>query len=980
MKQSLQVKISGMHCQSCELLTKDELSLLNGVSDVEVNYQKGEAKILLDTSASSEAEVIAAIKRAGYEAVIEQGKYNGIAGNSVTTDTVVKALGKPVKIVIESTIEAEGKVCIDEHGKPYFDGTIRNNKKTNLSVPQGVRESPKFLQQLLDTVNISNIIDHISYSSNGHAQNIKSALSIQSTQVDEKDASSKEVQGKKRVSLSLSGMHCSSCASLIERSLKKVEGVISANVNFLAEKAMVDYEGAKTDMTLLIKAVEKTGYKASLVDSTDSQFETRKRQKETKLLYSKFVSSLILSFPLLYFMLFDFFPFIPGKAFFLPFMGIVSFILATPVQFILGAGFYKGMWSALRMKTFNMDSLIAIGTSTAYFYSVINFFKYFALTGSPLSITAEKIPELYFETSAFLITFVLLGKWLELRAKGKTSDAIKKLMGLQAKTARVIINGKTEDVLLDKVIKGNVILVRPGEKIPVDGKIIKGSSSVDESMITGESIPVEKNVGDIVVGSTINKMGSFEFVATRVGSETTLSQIIRLIEEAQGSKAPIQAVADRISAWFVPAVITIAVATFIIWYFALGASLSFALMAFTAVIVIACPCALGLATPTALMVGTGKGAEHGILIKGGEPLEKACKVTAIVFDKTGTLTNGKPIVTDIDSYSELDEDDVLTLAASLEKSSEHPLAESIVAYANEESVTLSEIDQFKAIAGHGVEGVINGEKYYLGNRKLITDVANLDADKVNRKLARLEEQGKTAMLLASSKQILGAIAVADTVKETSKDAVDGLKKRHIEVYMITGDNERTAQAIAKQVGITHVLAQVLPEDKASEVKKIQNDGHIVGMVGDGINDAPALAQADLGIAMGSGTDVAMEAGGIVIVKNDLRDVVTAINLSKETMGKIKQNMFFALFYNVIGIPVAARALTFIGFVLRPELAGLAMALSSISVVSNSLTLRYFRPGRRNYVSLAAPLVMAIFFTLIFAGFAKISSTMATAVK
>ncbi|OQA04191.1 MAG: Copper-exporting P-type ATPase A [bacterium ADurb.Bin400] len=586
----------------------------------------------------------------------------------------------------------------------------------------------------------------------------------------------------------------------------------------------------------------------------------------------------------------------------------------------------------------------------------------------------EKIPELYFETAAFLITFVLLGKWLEARAKGRTSDAIKKLMGLAPKTARVIRGGTAQDIPIDEVVAGDTILVRPGEKIPVDGKITKGSSAVDESMVTGESLPVEKNIGDTVVGATINKTGSFEFTAIRVGSETTLAQIIRLIEEAQGSKAPIQAFADRISAWFVPAVIGIAILTFLVWYFALSAPLSFALMAFTAVIVIACPCALGLATPTAIMVGTGKGAEHGILIKGGEPLEKACKINAIVFDKTGTLTHGKPDVTDIIGLG-IDEDEVLAIAASLEKSSEHPLAEAIYKYAEEESIELEEVHKFQAVPGHGVQGMIDERIYYLGNRKLISDIAGHPLDKINRKLQRLEDQGKTAMLLADSHQILGIVAVADTVKETSREAIAKLQSQGTAVYMITGDNERTAHAIAKQVGISNVLAEVLPEDKASEVKKLQDQGYTVAMVGDGINDAPALAQADLGIAMGSGTDVAMETGGIVIIKNDLLDVVTAIALSKETMSKIKQNMFFALFYNVMGIPIAARILIGVGLVLKPELAGLAMALSSISVVANSLLLRKFAPGRRNYLSIVAPIVMIIAFSLMFFQFARISVQM-----
>jgi len=627
------------------------------------------------------------------------------------------------------------------------------------------------------------------------------------------------------------------------------------------------------------------------------------------------------------------------------------------------------------MKTFNMDSLIAIGTSVAYFYSVINYLFYYLNTKSLIGIEGNKIPELYFETAAFLITFVILGKWLEVQAKGRTSDAIKKLMGLQAKTARVIRNNQTLDIPIDQVVHDDVILVRPGEKVPVDGMIVKGSSAVDESMITGESLPVEKQVNDTVVGGTMNKTGSFEFKAIRVGSETTLSQIIRLVEEAQGSKAPIQDFADKISAYFVPTVIGIAILTFIIWFFALGATLSFSLMAFTAVIVIACPCALGLATPTAIMVGTGKGAEHGLLIKGGEPLEAACHINTIVFDKTGTLTNGKPVVTDTISLKELDEDEVLIIAASLEKQSEHPLAEAIYQYTNEKGLVLSVVEAFSAVPGHGVQGNLDSKTYYFGNRKLIKDVVGLPIERIDRKMGRLEEQGKTVMILANKTDILGFIGVADTVKETSKEAVEKLKKLGIEVYMITGDNERTTKAIAQQVGIINVLAEVLPEDKAKNVKKLQDEGRKVAMVGDGINDAPALAQADLGIAMGSGTDVTMEAGGIVIIKNDLRDVANAIDLSKTTVNKIKQNMFFALFYNVMGIPVAARLFAGLGIILKPELAGLAMALSSISVVSNSLLLRGYKPGKKNILSTIAPIIMVLLFSFMFFEFAKFSSGM-----
>ncbi|MDP2944167.1 MAG: heavy metal translocating P-type ATPase [bacterium] len=776
-----------------------------------------------------------------------------------------------------------------------------------------------------------------------------------------------------RISLSLFGMHCSSCANIIERALKKVPGVKQASVNFAAEKVSIVYDEARIDPPAFIQAIAKAGYKAELVDSKDADYDRRKREQEIKSYFKKFWFSFAFSLPMLYFMFLDFFA-IPGKLAVLPYVGVISLILATPIQLIIGAGFYKGLWSSLKMKTFNMDSLIAIGTSTAYLYSFINFISYVVRTGSLIGLDG-KIPELYFETAAFLITFVVLGKWLEIRTKGKTGEAIKKLMGLQAKTARVIRNGVTSDIPVESVVHGDIIIVRPGEKIPVDGKIVKGSSAIDESMITGESLPVEKNIGDTVIGSTVNKTGSFEFMATRVGSETALAQIIRLVEDAQGSKAPIQGFADRISAVFVPTVIGLALLTFLVWFFFLGASLSFALMAFTAVIVIACPCALGLATPTSLMVGTGKGAEYGILIKGGEPLEAACHINTVIFDKTGTLTKGKPEVTDIISFADLDEDEILAISASLEKLSEHPLAEAIYTYAKEESVGLDEVKDFSAIPGHGVKGIINESEYYFGNRRLMTDVLGHSISKVDRKLTKLEEAGKTAMILATKEGIIGAIAVADTVKPTSLEAVAKLKKLGIVVYMITGDNERTARAIASQVGIENVLAEVLPENKANEVKKLQQNNRKVAMVGDGINDAPALAQADLGIAMGSGTDVAMETGGIVIMRNDLNDVVTAFQLSRETMGKIKQNMFFALFYNVIGIPIAARIFIAYGLVLRPELAGLAMAFSSISVVGNSLLLRYFKPGRRNYLSLVAPIIMVIIFTFGFFEFARLSSGM-----
>ena len=778
------------------------------------------------------------------------------------------------------------------------------------------------------------------------------------------------------VQLAITGMHCAGCAAAIERALSRTPGVSEATVNLATQRARVVYDTRVATVAAILRAVNKAGYGATVLAEAERDRERQRQEAEIAGLRRGLVISIALSLPLLYFMLLDFLPWLPGAGTVPPWAGLVSLILATPLQFVIGAGFYRGLWSGLRNRTFNMDALIAIGTTTAYLYSLVGYVGHVLATGSLLGIGGKAIEGLFFETSAFLITFVTLGRWLEARAKGRTSEAIRRLMGLQPRSARVLRDGVAYDVPIEEVAVGDILLVRPGERIPVDGEVIRGSSAVDESMITGESLPVEKGPGDRVIGSTLNRSGSFEFRATHVGSETMLAQIIRLIEEAQASKAPIQAFADRVAAWFVPAVIGIAVLTFVVWFLVLKAPLTFALMAFTAVIVIACPCALGLATPTAIMVGTGKGAEHGILIKGGEPLEAAHRIDAVIFDKTGTLTYGRPSVTDVIPLGELSEGEVLSLAGSLERSSEHPLAEAVYRYARERGAEIRQVEGFRAIPGHGVEGKIDGSRYLLGNRRLLASLEGVDTAEAEGILANVEEQGKTAVLLAGERCILGVIALADTVKPTAAEAVSALEKMGIAVYMITGDNARTASAIARQLGIRHVLAEVLPQGKAEEVKKLQQAGRRVAMVGDGINDSPALAQADLGIAMGSGTDVAIEAGGIVIVRDDPRDVLTAIQLSRETYNKVRQNMFFALFYNVVGIPIAARALVGLGLVLRPELAGLAMALSSISVVTNSLLLRGFRPGKRNYASLVAPAVMVVAFGLLFIEFARLSSAMA----
>jgi len=780
---------------------------------------------------------------------------------------------------------------------------------------------------------------------------------------------------QQRVTLSLSGMHCASCAAIIERSLNKKNGVIRATVNFAAEKATVLFDHSVTNPTELIDVVKKAGYDARVITPEDREKEKQRKREEVMAQWRIFLIGLFLSLPMMYFMFLDFFKWLPGAIALPPYFGIISLILAIPVQFIIGFRFYRGMWSSLRMKTFNMDSLVAIGTTVAFGYSLFHYLSYINETSSMLGLFGRKIPELYFETSAFLITFVLLGKYLEARAKGRTSEAIQKLLELQAKTARVKRNDSIIDVPVEEVIKGDILVVRPGEKIPVDGEIISGHSAIDESMVTGESIPVDKGPGDIVIGGTLNTLGSFEFVATRVGSETMLAQIVQLIEDAQGSKAHIQAFADRVAAWFVPVVLVIAAVTFIIWYFILGSSLTYSLMAMTSVIVIACPCALGLATPTAIMVGTGKGAEYGILVKGGEPLEAAKSIDTIVFDKTGTITQGKPVVTDVISFSTLSINEIIEIAGSLEKLSEHPLAQSIFQHAQSHNISPKEVAQFEALPGRGVKGKINEKSYFIGNRRLIADQQLLIPQEVEDRILQMENQGKTVMILADESSILGAVAVADVAKETSKKALEKLRKRGLDLVMITGDNFNTARAIAQEVGINNILSEVLPDEKTREIVKLQKTGKKVAMVGDGINDAPALAQADLGIAMGSGTDIAMETGDIILVKNDLNDVVTALELSEETMGKIKQNLFFALFYNLIGIPIAARAFVSFGLLLNPELAGLAMALSSISVVTNSLLLRTFRPQRRNYLSMAAPIIMILLFTYIFTLFARFSTTM-----
>ncbi|GAA0134062.1 heavy metal translocating P-type ATPase [Paenibacillus sp. YSY-4.3] len=724
--------------------------------------------------------------------------------------------------------------------------------------------------------------------------------------------------------LQLRGMYCAACAVRIEKTIAKMPGVSSSSVNFALETAKVEYNPGEVSVQDIQERVAKLGYEAVVkqeqADQGDYREQAIARQKR------KLFISAILSLPLLGAMVshFSFLSWI-----WLPDLLMnpwVQLALATPVQFYIGKQFYTGAYKALRNRSANMDVLIALGTSAAYFYSLY-------LTLKWMSGGGQHAPEMYYETSAVLITLVILGKWFEALAKGRTSEAIKSLMGLQAKTALVVREGQEQSIPVEDVLRGDIVIVKPGEKIPVDGKVVEGASSVDESMLTGESIPVEKKAGDSVIGATINKNGSLKLEATKVGKDSALAQIVKVVEEAQGSKAPIQRIADVISGIFVPIVVGIAILGFIVWYFwAAPGNFAHALEIAIAILVIACPCALGLATPTSIMAGSGRAAELGVLFKGGEHLEATHRIDTIVLDKTGTVTKGKPELTDV-YPEEMAEQEFLRLAGAAERNSEHPLAEAIVFGIQERGVTPPDAASFEAIPGYGVRASVEGKDILIGTRKLMAREDVQVGDAVHERMNALEQAGKTAMLVAVDGKYAGLVAVADTIKETSKAAVSRLKEMGINVIMITGDNERTAQAIAKQAGIETVLAEVLPEGKAEEVKKLQQQGRKVAMVGDGINDAPALAMADIGMAIGTGTDIAMEAADVTLMKGDLNSIPDAIYMSRKTMSNIRQNLFWALGYNSLGIPIAAFGL------LAPWIAGAAMALSSVSVVLNALRLQ-----------------------------------------
>ncbi len=745
-----------------------------------------------------------------------------------------------------------------------------------------------------------------------------------------------------KINLKLRGMSCASCASSIEEAISNVPGVESCNVNFGAEQAAIAYNPRQTSIEDIQEAVEEAGYSSyslqeqEMVTGENDQ-EQAARKAESRDLKLKIIVGGVISLLLIFGSL----PMMTGLK--LPFIPAwlhnpwLQLILTAPVQFWCGYRFYIGAWKAFKRHAATMDTLIALGTSAAYFYSL------FATVFPDFFLSQGLIPEVYYETAAVVITLILLGQWFENRARGQTSEAIRQLMGLQAKDARVIRDGREIDVPINEVQIDDTILVRPGEKIPVDGEIISGNSTVDEAMVTGESIPVEKQPGDEVIGATINKTGSFKFKATRVGTNTVLAQIVQLVQDAQGSKAPIQKLADKVTGWFVPVVMAIAIVTFVLWFTIMG-NVSLALITTVGVLIIACPCALGLATPTSVMVGTGKGAENGILIKGAESLELAHKLQTIVLDKTGTITVGKPTVTDYNTVRGITngtELKLLRLVAAVERNSEHPLAEAVVRYAQSQNIDIPETDNFEAVAGSGVQGTVGDRLVQIGTQRWMSELG-IKTDTLQQKDI-WEGEAKTVVLIAVDGELEGIMGITDAVKPSSTAAVKALRNLDLEVVMLTGDNQKTAEAIARQVGIVRVEAEVRPEQKAAKVRELQQEGKIVAMVGDGINDAPALAQADVGIAIGTGTDVAIAASDITLISGELQGIVTAIELSKATMNNIRQNLFFAFVYNVIGIPIAAGILfPFFGWLLNPIIAGGAMAFSSVSVVTNALRLRNFK--------------------------------------
>lgn len=910
------INIKGMMCGHCEKTVSEAAKSVKGVTKASSDHTKGKVKVSFDTSLTDLEEIKKAIAASGYE-VIEEEEACPIPVKQIVTLPIVKEEAGEIKKI---SLNLTGMTC----------ASCAQNIEKVLNKIDGVKKA---------TVNFSVEKAMIEYDPGKvNPKAFENAITGIGYGV-----------AKPQVTLKIGGMHCATCALNIETALKKTSGIASVNVSFPLEQVKITYDPGIVSVAEIKKAIENVGYTASeKVDKTEADREQRARESEIKRQKINFIIALFLAVPI---SLGDmgrnlgwgFVPEILKNDYLL-------FILATIVMLFPGRQFFEGTYKGLKHGVTDMNLLIATGTGAAYIISA-------AATFLDLG---EAYRHTYYDTAALLIMFIVLGRYLEALTKGKTSEAIRKLMGLRAKTARIIVNGEEKEIPVENVKVNDVVIVRPGEKIPVDGKVLEGLTAIDESMITGESIPVEKTVGSEVIGATMNKTGMIKFTATKVGSDTALAQIIKLVEDAQTQKAPIQKLADVVAGHFILAVHVLALLTFFFWFFigfeyfnvpatfgmGITSPFLFSLLISITVLIISCPCAVGLATPTAIMVGTGKGAENGILIKGGEALERAQKLDTVVFDKTGTLTKGEPSLTDVIAIKGTG-NDVLKLAAVAEKGSEHPLGEAILKGAKERGIEIPDAESFKAIPGRGIEVKYGGKRVLVGTRKLMTE-NNMDISSQNSSMEELEHQGKTAMLVSYDNEIVGIIAVADTLKEHSKEAVSELHTMGFTVVMITGDNRRTADAIAKQVGIDRVLSEVLPEEKASRIKELQAEGRKVAMVGDGINDAPALMQSDVGIAIGSGTDVAIESAQIVLIKSDVRDVAKAIRLSKLTMNKIKQNLFWAFFYNSVGIPIAAGILypfTDPPFLLNPALAAAAMATSSISVTMNTLLMKRIKLQR-----------------------------------
>ncbi|MDI9394973.1 MAG: heavy metal translocating P-type ATPase [Euryarchaeota archaeon] len=959
------IGVYGMTCGHCQKRVADAISSLEGVESVDVRLEAECANVILDPEKVSIDDIKEAVRNAGYsigrdieEGIRAEASKNPLeeADSGLVSRSADRAL-EGEKDGKEEDVEEASHACPLSEESALADGAKKEvsqvSRQKTASKEITIRVSGMTCSA--SALNIEKVlkkkegIDSAALNLEpGRAKVIFDPSIISPQEIEEAIESIGYKVEKDKVTLNLQGMSCASCAANIEKTLNKTGGIISASVNFPLEKAVLEFDSARVSLREIIAAVQGIGYGAS-VQTEAVEHEDREqmsRDAEIRRQRNNLFLALLLGIPVSLgnmSMMFSFLSFVPA-IFSDP---IVLFIMSSLILLFPGRQFFVGTLKGFKHGVTDMNLLIAAGTGSAYLISVA---ATFLNLGPGYDV-------LYYDTVAFLIIFIVFGRYLEARARGKTSEAIRKLMGLRAKTSRILVDGVEKELPVEEVVVGDIVVVRPGEKIPVDGVVLEGSSAVDESLITGESIPVEKSSGETVIGGTINRMGSFRFRAAKVGADTTLAQIIRLVEAAQTSKAPIQRIADVFAGNFIVAVHIIALLAFFFWFFIgfwlydVGESTAlrgsspflFSLLIAITVLVISCPCAVGLATPAAIMVGTGKGAENGVLIKGGEALERAHKLDTIVFDKTGTLTEGTPELTDIFAVSDRDKREVLFIAATAEKGSEHPLGEAIVRGADERKISLAEAKNFRSIPGKGIEAYLEDRKILLGTRKLMEE-NSVSFEELEAEMRKFEENGKTAMLVALESEAIGLVAVADTLKENSKEAVGTLKKMGIEVIMITGDNAVTAGAIAAEVGIPRVLAEVLPEDKANEIKKLQEEGKLVGMVGDGINDALAMIQSDVGIAMGAGTDVAMESAKIVLIKNDPKDVVAALRLSRLTISKIKQNLIWAFGYNAIGIPIAAGILypVFHRILITPELAAAFMALSSVSVTGNSLLMKRSR--------------------------------------